>query len=89
MSGLPLALMALAYSGLVLFWLAHALRKIWPPMRAAFGAFGISAAVHSATLLFLEPQHMAAALALWGVPHLLILPLLLWAAWKQEKGGAR
>lgn len=89
MSTLLLALFALAYSGLVLFTLAHALRRLMPPLRAALAAFGLSATVHAATLLFLEPAQRPVALALWGVPHLLVLPLLLWSAWKQEKGGAR
>ena len=35
MTGTLLAIMALGYSGLVLFWLAHSLKKIWPPVRAA------------------------------------------------------
>jgi hypothetical protein len=87
MNGLLLAIMALAYSGLVLFALANALQKIWPPMRAALTALAISVGVHGTTTLFLEPAQMLTALALWGVPHLLILPLLLWSAWKQEKGG--
>ena len=87
MNMLLLALLALAYSGLVLFALAQALRKIWPPLRAALSAFAISVAVHASTLLFFEPDQVPTALALWGVPHLLILPLLLWSAWKQGKGG--
>lgn len=87
MTGTLLAIMALGYSGLVLFWLAHALKKIWPPIRAALTAFVISVAVHSVTLLYLDSEHRLTALALWGAPHLLLLPLLLWSAWKQEKGA--
>jgi hypothetical protein len=86
-TGTLLAIMALGYSGLVLFWLAHALKKIWPPVRAALTGFAISVAVHSVTLLYLDSEHRLTALALWGAPHLLILPLLLWSAWKQEKGA--
>lgn len=82
-----LALLALAYSGLVLFTLAQALRKLLPPMRAALAAFALSSAVHGATLLFLEAGHRLIAFALWGAPHLLLLPLLLWSARKQEKGA--
>lgn len=89
MTTLALALLALAYSGLVLFWVAHALRKLMPPLRAALTAFAISAAVHSLTLLFLEPAQVPVALGLWGVPHLLVLPLLLWSARKQERGEGR
>jgi hypothetical protein len=73
---------ALAYSGLVLFALSNALRKLYPPMRAALMAFGISAAVHGATTLLMG-EHAVLALAFWGIPHLLILPLLLWAARRQ------
>ncbi|MBY0338582.1 MAG: hypothetical protein K2X11_18350 [Acetobacteraceae bacterium] len=80
MDNLPFALFALGYSGLVLFWLAHALRKLYPAMRAALMAFGISAAVHGVTMLFVPPEHVPTALAFWGVPHLLLLPLLLWTA---------
>ena len=80
-----IALLALGYSGLVLFWMAHSLGKTFRPMRAALFAFALSVAVHSATLLFLEPRHVIAALALWGLPHLLLLPLLLWSALKQER----
>lgn len=87
MNALLLAILALAYSGLVLFSLAHALRRIMPPMRAALAAFGISAGVHAVTLIMLEPEQVPIALALWGVPHLLLLPLLLWSARKQQKGG--
>jgi uncharacterized membrane protein len=75
-------LFAVAYSGLVLFALAHSLRKIFPPMRAALTAFAISAAVHGATTLFAGEQG-GMALAFWGVPHLLILPLLLLSARRQ------
>jgi hypothetical protein len=85
MGTLAFALFALAYSGLVLFWLAHALRKLYPPMRAAWLAFAISVAVHGLTLLFLAPEHRLTALAFWGVPHLLLLPLLLWTAHRAPK----
>lgn len=87
MNGFLLGLMALGYSGLVLFWMAHSLKKLMRPMRAAIIAFALSCTVHSVTLLMLEPEHVPTALALWGVPHLLLLPALLWSAWKQEKGG--
>ncbi|MCX8133638.1 MAG: hypothetical protein N3D18_06700 [Roseococcus sp.] len=82
-----LALLALAYSGLVLFALAQALRRLMAPRRAAVAAFGLSSAVHGATLLFLDPAQRPVALALWGAPHLLLLPLLLWAARRQETGA--
>jgi len=88
MTGFLIGLLALAYSGLVLFWVAHSLKKIMRPMRAALAAFAISCAVHGGTLLMLEPAQVPTAFALWGVPHLLLLPALLWSAWKQEKGGA-
>lgn len=77
---IAIPLLALAYNGLVLFWLAHALRKIYPAMRAALMAFGISAAVHSATMLFLDSEQRLVALLFWGVPHVLLLPLLLYSA---------
>lgn len=73
-------LLALAYNGAVLFWLAHALRKLFPPMRAALTAFAISVALHSATLLFLDSENRLVALIFWGVPHLLLLPILIWVA---------
>jgi uncharacterized membrane protein len=74
------ALFALGYSGLVLFWLAHALRKLYPAMRAALMAFGISAGVHAVTMLFVPAEHVTQALFFWAVPHVLLLPLLLWTA---------
>lgn len=80
-------LFALAYSGLVLFLLAHSLRRLMPPMRAALTAFALSAAVHGATTLMAGPQALT-ALAFWGIPHLLVLPLLLVSAWRQQGAGA-
>jgi uncharacterized membrane protein len=82
-----MGLFALAYSGLVLFVLAGALRKIYPPIRAAMTAFVLSAVVHGATTLMMG-EHAALALAFWGIPHLLILPALLWSARKQTPTGA-
>lgn len=75
---------ALAYSGLVLFVLANSLRKLIPPMRAAIVAFLLSTAVHGATTL-MAGEHALYALAFWGVPHLLLLPVLLISAWRQER----
>lgn len=75
---------ALAYSGLVLFLLANALRKLMPPMRAALTAFALSATVHGATTLMAGDQALA-ALAFWGIPHLLILPLLVLSARRQQR----
>lgn len=83
------SLFALAYSGLVLFALAHSLRKLFPPMRAALTAFALSATVHGATTLFAGDEG-GLALAFWGVPHLLVLPLLLLSARRQaarDSGG--
>jgi hypothetical protein len=80
---LALGLFALAYSGLVLFVLSNAMRKLYPPRRAALTAFAVSAAVHGVTTLLLGPEHRLLALGFWGVPHLLILPLLLTAARRQ------
>jgi hypothetical protein len=77
-----IALFALGYSGLVLFVLANALRKIYPPMRAAATAFVLSSVIHGATTLMMGEQ-MGWAFAFWGVPHLLILPALLWSARRQ------
>jgi hypothetical protein len=79
-----IGLFALAYSGLVLFVLAASLRKIYPPRRAAWTAFAISGAVHGATTL-MAGEHALEALAFWGIPHLLLLPLLLHAAKRQEQ----
>lgn len=76
-------LFALAYSGLVLFMLANALRKMFPPMRAALTAFVLSSAVHGATTLLMG-EEAGMAFAFWAVPHLLILPLLLWSARRQS-----
>ncbi len=80
MENLPLAVLALSYSGLVLFWLAHTLRKLFPPLRAALTAFAISASVHGVTLVAVPPEHVGFAAGLVFIPHLLILPLLLWSA---------
>jgi len=77
-------LFALAYSGVVLFVLAHSLRRLLPPMRAALLAFALSAAVHGATTLMAREQ-AGLALAFWGVPHLLILPLLVLSAQRQRR----
>lgn len=77
-------LFALAYSGVVLFVLAHSLRRIFPPMRAALVAFALSAAVHGATTLMAGEQ-AGLAFAFWGIPHLLILPLLLLSARRQTQ----
>ena len=82
---IAIPLMALAYNGLVLFWLAHALRKLYPPLRAALAAFAISAAVHSATMLFLDAENRLTALLFWGVPHMLLLPLLLFSAQRANR----
>jgi hypothetical protein len=79
---IALGLLALSYSGLVLFLLANALRKVFPPMRAALTAFGLSAAVHGATTLLMG-EDWPMALAFWAVPHLLMLPMLLWSARRQ------
>lgn len=80
-----LGLFALAYSGLVLFTLASALRRTMAPPRAALVAFLLSAAVHGATTLLMG-EHAPVALAFWGVPHLLILPALLFSARRQAGG---
>ncbi len=79
---IALGLFALAYSGLVLFVLAASLRKVYPPVRAALAAFAISASVHAVTTAFMG-EDWTNALAFWAVPHLLILPLLLWSARRQ------
>ncbi|MBR0671574.1 hypothetical protein [Neoroseomonas soli] len=78
------ALFALAYSGLVLFVLASSLRKIYPPMRAALTAFVLSVVVHGASTL-MAGEHATLALAFWGIPHLILLPLLLWSARQQSR----
>jgi hypothetical protein len=75
-------LFALAYSGVVLFMLAHSLRKMFPPMRAALTAFVLSSVIHGATTLLMG-EDAGMAFAFWGVPHLLILPMLLWSAKRQ------
>jgi hypothetical protein len=76
-------LFALAYSGLLLFMLAGALRRSMAPMRAAVVAFGVSAIVHGATTLLMDAEAQVSVLLFWGVPHLILLPLLLIAAAKQ------
>ncbi|MBW6398002.1 hypothetical protein KPL78_09105 [Roseomonas sp. HJA6] len=85
MSAAALGLFALAYSGVVLFALAHALRRILPPVRAAWTAFFLSAAVHGATPFLMADEERWLPLTLfWLLPHLLILPLLLLAARRQS-----
>ena len=86
MGGLPLpalGLLALTYSGLVLFGLAHALKRVYAPQRAAWTAFGLSAAVHGATVFLAEPERWLPLTLFWLAPHLLVLPLLLLAARRQ------
>lgn len=84
-----LGLFALAYAGLVLFALAHALRRLHPPVRAAWTAFAVSAVVHGATpFLLADPERWLPLSLFWLVPHLLILPLLLWAAHRQSPHDA-
>lgn len=79
---------ALAYSGLVLFALAHALRRMLPPMRAAWTAFLLSAAVHGATpFLMADPERWLPLTLFWLVPHLLVLPLLLFVARRQASAA--
>jgi hypothetical protein len=78
-------LLALAYSGLVLFTLASSLRRLMAPMRAALGGFALSVTVHGATTLLVEEEHRMMVLAFWGLPHLLVLPLLVWSAHRQER----
>ena len=77
---IALGLFALAYSATVLFALAGGLRQRMPPRRAALTAFAISAAVHAATLFAAPADQRALFLAFWAVPHMLILPILLWMA---------
>lgn len=79
-----LGLFALAYSGLVLFALAHALRRIYAPMRAAWTAFGLSAAVHGASVFMADSERWLPLTLFWLVPHLLVLPLLLFVARRQS-----
>jgi hypothetical protein len=83
---IALALFALAYSGLVLFVLAASLRKVYPPLRAALTGFAISVALHLVTTVLMG-EHMLLTLAFWGVPHLLVLPLLLWSARRQAEAA--
>ena len=66
--------------------LASSLRKIYPPMRAALTAFVLSVVVHGATTL-MAGEHAMLAFAFWGIPHLLVLPLLLWSAWRQSRAA--
>jgi hypothetical protein len=78
---IALGLFALAYSATVLFALAGALRKRLPtPRRAALTAFAISAVVHAATLFAAPDDQRSLFLAFWAIPHMLILPILLWMA---------
>jgi hypothetical protein len=80
-------LFALAYSGLVLFALANALRRTRPPVKAAWTAFVLSSAVHGATVFLADEERWLPLTLFWLLPHLLVLPLLLWSARKQERGG--
>jgi hypothetical protein len=77
-------LFALAYSGVLLFMLAGALRRSMAPMRAALIAFAISVAVHGLTTLLMDAEARLSLLLLWGVPHLILLPVLLFAASRQR-----
>ena len=76
-----LVILALAYSGLVLATLAHALRKVMPAPRAVLVAFAISAVVHAAsTFLGTEQDRWFTLSLFWLLPHLLFVPVLLLAA---------
>jgi hypothetical protein len=88
MAGLPLpalGLFALAYTGLVLFGLANALRQLYPPQRAAWTAFALSATVHGASVFLADPERHLPLTLFWLAPHLLMLPLLLLAARRQQQ----
>ncbi|MDB5412621.1 MAG: hypothetical protein JWR10_956 [Rubritepida sp.] len=87
MNALLIAALALGYSGLVLFGFAHALGKTLAPMRAALIAFLVSTCVHGATMLFLDAEHRLTALVFWGLPHLMLLPALIYSAWRQSRGS--
>ena len=81
---LALGFFALAYTGLVLFALAHALRRLLGPRRAAWTAFGLSAVVHgSSAFLLAESDRWLPLTLFWLVPHLLVLPFMLLAAGRQ------
>lgn len=80
-----LVVIALAYSGLVLATLAHALRRIMPAQRAVLVAFAISAVVHAAsTFLGTEPDRWFTLSLFWLIPHLIFVPVLLFAARRQR-----
>jgi hypothetical protein len=85
MAAALVALFALAYSGVVLFALAHALRRLYPPMRAAWTAFALSAVVHGATPFLADPERWLPLTLFWLGPHLLVLPLLLLVARRQQR----
>lgn len=88
MGGAPLpvlGLFAIGYSGLILFTLASALKKLFPPMRAAVTAFFLSAAVHGGTVFLADEERWLPLTLFWLVPHLIVLPLLLFAARRQER----
>ena len=78
-----LGLFALGYSGLVLFALTAALRKAFPPLRAAWTAFALSASVHGASVFLADEERWLPLTLFWLVPHLLWLPVLLLVARRQ------
>ncbi len=84
MNDIALGIFALAYSGLVLFTVASSLRRLFPPVRAAATAFALSVTVHGATTM-MAGELAPMALVFWAVPHMLLLPVLLWSARKQAQ----
>lgn len=74
---------SLAYSGVVLFALASAFRKLQSSRLAALFAFALSAIVHGASVFLAEPERWLPLTLFWLGPHLLLLPALLYVAARQ------
>ena len=73
---------AFAYVAPLLVLLARALQPLLAPLPAAAVAIGASGAVHGLITLAMDAAARPALLPLWGIPHLILLPILLRTAMK-------
>ncbi|SDD83148.1 hypothetical protein [Belnapia rosea] len=82
-----IALAALSWTGLSLAVLAMVLRRVGTARQAAWRAVGIGLVVNSLSAWYAAPGEPVAAVILIILCHLLLLPALLLAAWREEQRG--